>query len=289
MYIKNSYVLIVKLKPDKFLRSSNVNSSSSSILSCSKWPKRNFIRESSSSTTKNSINWIAHENDPNSVLFKKTSKILKFKNDGNFYHEKVVLGYSRQQMCDLVFDVSKYHEFVPFCINSEVIKESINTSKVNNRFSLAKTGFNLRTMDQPLKKAVENAPKTNDSENTTQSFRAKLEIGYPPIREAYISNVSMVRPHLVKAISKDTRLFEFLINEWKFHPYDAKAVEANKENSCIIEFYVSFKFRSVIYTRFANLFMDQVFKKMVMAFTNRAAKKYGKASMEPQLLTKHHE
>lgn len=43
-----------------------------------------------------------------------------FKN-GTFYHEKIVLGYSAEQMCDLVGNVQKYKEFLPFCINSELV------------------------------------------------------------------------------------------------------------------------------------------------------------------------
>lgn len=39
---------------------------------------------------------------------------------GTFYHEKIILGYSAEQMCDLVGNVPKYKEFLPFCINSEV-------------------------------------------------------------------------------------------------------------------------------------------------------------------------
>lgn len=42
---------------------------------------------------------------------------------GTFYHEKIILGYSAEQMCELVGNVPKYKEFLPFCINSEIIGE----------------------------------------------------------------------------------------------------------------------------------------------------------------------
>lgn len=42
---------------------------------------------------------------------------------GTFYHEKIVLGYSAEQMCDLVGNVAKYKEFLPFCINSEILPD----------------------------------------------------------------------------------------------------------------------------------------------------------------------
>jgi ribosome-associated toxin RatA of RatAB toxin-antitoxin module len=217
-------------------------------------------------------------------------KILKLKTEGNTYHEKVVLGYSREQICDLVYDVAKYKEFVPFCINSEIIQEpngvqnSLNNANRLN-LNLRQNGFNLRR-NEPSQTPSSNqeAIKSQNGEiSRVKSFRAKLEIGVPPIRESYISHVNMVRPDLVKAVSKDTRLFEYLINEWKFHPY--KCQELSKENCCIIEFFVSFKFRSVVYNNAATLFIDQVFGKMVNAFTNRAEIKYGKASMQPKILS----
>ena len=137
------------------------------------------------------------------------------------------------------------------------------------------------------------------------SFKARLEIGYPPIRESYISNVSIIRPNLVKSVSRDTRLFEFLINEWKFHPVRVEQLptkvpsssgheEPNPEDqvinqqTCLVEFFVSFKFRSPVYNRFSALVMDQIFSKMVQAFTNRALVLYGKPSTTPRELMHSH-
>lgn len=42
---------------------------------------------------------------------------------GTYYHEKIILGYSAEQMCDLVGNVQKYKEFLPFCINSEILSD----------------------------------------------------------------------------------------------------------------------------------------------------------------------
>lgn len=235
-------------------------------------------REYSSSSSNDNLEYQKSDNEPTNTIFdgSRRKRILQFKNDGNLYHEKVLIGYSRQQMCDLVFDVASYRDFLPFCINSEVLNEP------------DRPGLNLRLMKNNYKSSTAGAKAVpNNTIKREQSFKAKLEVGYPPIRESYVSHVTMIRPDMVKSISRDTRLFEFLINEWKFHPSTAQV--SDTENSCIVEFYVSFKFRSVIYTKFATLFMDQVFKKMVVAFTNRASEKYGKASCEPQLITKHSE
>lgn len=54
------------------------------------------------------------------------------------------------------------------------------------------------------------------------------------------------------------------------------------EKSCLVEFYVSFKFVNSLYSAFSEVFMDQIFKTMVSAFTDRAAVLYGKPSVLPK-------
>lgn len=202
--------------------------------------------------------------------FKSDNSILKSTAKGSFYHEKVILGYSREQMCDLVFDVRRYKEFLPFCIDSEIIEDKLTKPR----------GINLKKLHSSSRRA-----ETNKVVELPSSFKAKLEIGYPPIREAYISHVSMVRPETVKSISRDTNLFEFLINEWKFHEYRPSDQSEIADDCCIVEFYVSFNFRSVIYNKFSSLFMDQIYKQMMGAFIRRAQVLYGKASIEPRNLS----
>lgn len=160
------------------------------------------------------------------------------------------------------------------------------------------------------KPLVASGAQSTQSSNSTKlvlpsSFKARLEIGYPPIREAYTSQVSIIRPHMVKSISRDTRLFEFLINEWKFHPVQVeqmsnktsqaaavasvgKAADEINQLSCIVEFYVTFKFRSSIYNNLSSLIMDQIFSKMMNAFTNRAMTLYGKPSHQPKEISHSH-
>jgi coenzyme Q-binding protein COQ10 len=229
---------------------------------------------------------------------------LRNKTSGNYYHEKVILGYSREQMCDLVFNVEKYKEFVPWCIDSHILEANGSSQATANK----KINLNLLKKNKTV--ALNLNETTSKKEiQTPKSFKARLEIGFPPIKESYVSHVSMIRPHLVKAISRDTNLFEYLINEWKFHPHDLfdshlkqpvpisslkerkegtkdQGNEKNVEKSCIVEFYVSFKFRSKIYDQLSSLFLDQVFKNMVGAFNKRAEILYGKPSIQTKKLNK---
>ena len=263
--------------------------------------KRNYTfkliqKQQAKSESSKTLNWLTQpqrekdvSNDSKNIdLFKSTSEYMPFKNsNGSYYHEKVILGFSREQMCDLVFNVSKYKEFVPFCANSEILAESkpANSDHLNLKKRANTAKLNLIDANKEIQ--------------TPKSFKAKLEIGFPPIKESYTSHVSMIRPNLVKAISRDTSLFEYLINEWKFHPVDLnnklinnkvlkQAQESNLnlakehiDNSCIVEFYVSFKFHNIVYAKLSEVFIEKMFKKMVAAFTNRAQFLYGKPSVPP--------
>lgn len=181
-----------------------------------------------------------------------------------------------------------------------MLRRFIKRPKPNNRVNLTlerKSNAPSKLNEKPASTLKPLISESKSAIVLPPSFKARLEIGYPPIRESYISHVSIIRPNLVKSISRDTRLFEFLINEWKFHPIASSEsqtlsrtvpVKEDEMRSCIVEFYVSFKFRSPVYSRFSSLFMDQIFRKMVNAFTHRALVLYGKPAVQPKELMYSH-
>lgn len=108
---------------------------------------------------------------------------------------------------------------------------------------------------------------------------ADLVIGFPPLNERYTSNVTMVKPNLVKAECNDGRLFSYLLNHWQFTP-GVKDIP----QSCVIDFAVSFQFKSAIHSQLANFFFDQLVIQMEKAFIDEAEERFGKPALKSHVL-----
>lgn len=108
---------------------------------------------------------------------------------------------------------------------------------------------------------------------------ADLVIGFPPIMESYSSIVTLKEPYFVKSECRDGKLFNHLESVWKFRP-----ALRNNPQTCIIDFYVSFQFRSQLHSHLAGLFFDKLVTQMEGAFINEARARYGRESIPTRKL-----
>jgi len=104
--------------------------------------------------------------------------------------------------------------------------------------------------------------------------RADLEVGFPPVSEKYTSVLTLARPNLVKSECMDGTLFNYLTCVWKF-----SKGPSNIPNSCTLNFYISFEFKSALHSHLSTMFFEQVVVKMLNAFENRAKELYGPSSL----------
>ena len=103
---------------------------------------------------------------------------------------------------------------------------------------------------------------------------AEMTIGIPPLSERYTSKVSYRRPFHIRAVSEHGRLFNHLVNDWRFSPG-----LRSEPNSCIVDFSVSFEFKSALQAKLGNVFFDETAEAMTSAFYKEAQRRYGKESL----------
>lgn len=96
-------------------------------------------------------------------------------------------------------------------------------------------------------------------------FYADLIIGYKMVREKFTSKVILERPNSIRVEYLKGPL-KYLSNKWKFIP--------RADGGCTIDFYVDFEFRNAFFQSLMGVFFNEVVKRMVTAFEDRARKLY---------------
>lgn len=114
--------------------------------------------------------------------------------------------------------------------------------------------------------------KKSDIISKTQDYvRANLVIGFPPINESYTSKVTVLPPYMVKAECTDGKLFNHLNTLWLFSPG-----LKNNTQTCVIDFSLSFEFKSILHSHLSNLFFNEIVRQMENAFIEEAKIRYGR-------------
>lgn len=97
-------------------------------------------------------------------------------------------------------------------------------------------------------------------------FYADLVIGYKMVREKFGSRVTLDAPNLVH-VEYLSGPMKYLSNHWKFIRED--------DGSCTIDFFVDFEFKNRFLQNLIGVFFNEVVRRMVSAFEERAEQLYG--------------
>lgn len=144
------------------------------------------------------------------------------------------------------------------------------TKSLSFSFSMEKMYYVVADIEN-YKDFVPFCKKSEITMKNKDFLKANLVIGFPPINESYTSVVTTVYPRIVKAECKDGRLFDHLDTLWLFGP----GLKNNPE-TCVIDFSLSFEFKSAIYSHLSNFFFNEIVRQMENAFFEEARRRYGR-------------
>ncbi len=105
------------------------------------------------------------------------------------------------------------------------------------------------------------------------AMTADMLVGFKSLREKFTSEVELDRPGLVRVHYLDGPLRD-LDNRWTFTPLES--------GGCEIFFSVDFSFRNKMFESLAGQYIDRAFRKMVLAFEQRAEELYGSSNSSAQ-------
>lgn len=123
--------------------------------------------------------------------------------------------------------------------------------------------------------------KKSDVYNKTgTSANGDIVVGFPPLHESYTCQLTYHSPYLVRSECFDGRLFNYLLNHWGFSP-GVKDVP----NSCVVDFRVTFEFKSALHSKLSHMFFDIIVKQMEGAFVDEARRRYGNPHIKSHVLS----
>lgn len=94
---------------------------------------------------------------------------------------------------------------------------------------------------------------------------ADLIIGYGLVREKFTSKVVLTPPYTIRVEYLHGPL-KYLSNKWDFI--------REPDGTCTIDFYVDFEFRNLVFQKLMGVFFNEIVRRMVDAFEQRAKDLY---------------
>jgi coenzyme Q-binding protein COQ10 len=118
----------------------------------------------------------------------------------------------------------------------------------------------------PLCSALKVRSRTPKGEGVSVVI-AEMTVAYKMIRQTFVTRDTLDRPNLKILVEYLDGPFSRLQNRWVFHP--------TGENSCEVEFFIEYEFRSRTLAILMGAMFDTAFRKFAAAFEKRADQVYG--------------
>ena len=97
---------------------------------------------------------------------------------------------------------------------------------------------------------------------------AEMTVAYKLIHQTFVTRDTLDRPNLKILVEYLQGPFSHLRNRWVFHP--------TGDNSCEVEFFIEYEFRSRTLAMLMGAMFDTAFRKFAAAFEQRADQVYGR-------------
>jgi coenzyme Q-binding protein COQ10 len=152
--------------------------------------------------------------------------------------EKRTVSYSAEQMFDLIADVQRYPEFLPW----------VAAARIRSR--------------EPLPDVA--------GAGAGEVIEADLVVSFKLFRERFGSRVTLQPDARTIDVEYLEGPFRYLRNHWKFDPLDGGRSE--------VDFFVDFEFRSALLQRLIGIVFNEAMQRIVRAFERRAEALYGPPS-----------
>ncbi|KAJ2584825.1 Coenzyme Q-binding protein coq10a, mitochondrial [Coemansia sp. RSA 1836] len=165
------------------------------------------------------------------------------------YRDSLVFPFSREQVFQVVADIGRYHEFVPMCVGSKVLRGDahMHTESIGHR-----------------------------------CVQAELVVGYPPFNERYTSTVELDHPRrIVATAAPGGGMFKHMRTVWEFieqtsQPHGAPVSPFIRAGGTLVSFSIDFEFASLVHAHTASLVFDRMAKRNLAAYLDRCRQLYGR-------------
>jgi coenzyme Q-binding protein COQ10 len=120
----------------------------------------------------------------------------------------------------------------------------------------------------PLVAALRTRKRTDNPDGTV-TLIADMTVAYKLIRETFTCRVTLDRPNLKIRAEYIDGPFRALDNRWSF-------ADAG-EGACDVEFYITYEFKSRMFSMLLGAMFDMTFRRFAEAFERRADQVYARA------------